>query len=156
MVLAGQAAMVALLAGWRILGVIENLRFPDVNRLLVGDVMAMRRVRQNPDLWRMLRGNRIEDARIHRAVFRLIVAVEIVAALLLAVGATVLALAAAGAADPLSARLWALSGVIGWTCIWGGFLVGGQWFHYWLGYEGSQATHFFMTIWGVATFAALT
>ena len=156
MVLAGQAAMVALLAGWLILGVIENIRFPDVNGLLVGDVMAMRRVRQNPDMWRMLSGNRVEDRRIHRAIFRLIVAVEVAVAALLAVGAAALTLAAAGAGDPLAARVWAIAGVTGWTCIWGGFLVGGQWFHYWLGHEGSQATHFFMTIWGVATFAALT
>ena len=156
LVLVGEAALTGLLAGWLILGVIENIRFPEINGWFVGEVMSMNRVRQNRDAWRLLGGNRVEDPRVHRALFRLIVAVEIVVALLLSAGAALLLAAALGAADPATARLWAVAGVIGWTGIWGAFLVGGQWFHYWIGCEGSQATHFFMTIWGVATFAALT
>ena len=156
MTLAGQSALVALQAGWLILGVVENLRFPAVNGWFVGEVMSMNRVRQNRDVWPMLGRNRVEDPRTHRAVFLLIVAVEVVVAILLAFGAGLLLFAAFGGADATTARVWALAGVIGWTGIWGAFLVGGQWFHYWLGCEGSQNTHFHMTVWGVATFVALT
>jgi predicted small integral membrane protein len=153
--LIGQAAMVGLLAGWIALGAIENIRAPDVNRVFVGEVMAMTRVRQNPDVWRLVRGNRVEDPRLHRLAFAVIVAVEGVVTILLSAGFVALTLAAFGAVAAETARVWAAAGVIGWTGIWGCFLLGGNWFHYWIGSEWAQNTHFLMTVWGVATFATL-
>jgi predicted small integral membrane protein len=155
-ILAGQAAMVGLLAGWIALGAVENIRAPSVNRVFVGEVMAMTRLRQVPDVWRAVSGNRVENPAIHRAAFALIVVVEVIVAVLLGIGTVALALAALGWAAPETARIWAAIGVIGWTGIWGCFLLGGNWFHYWIGSEWAQNTHFLMTIWGVATFIALT
>lgn len=47
-------------------------------------------------------------------------------------------------------------GAAGFAGVFGAFLAGGQWFHYWCGHEGSQMTHFALTIWGAVTFVAMT
>jgi predicted small integral membrane protein len=156
-ILAGQAVLVALLAGWLVLGAIENIRKPEVNFALVRDILSMRRVAEfSPEIYAEVGGNRIDDPRIHRLLFRVIVGIECVVAVALCIGAGMLALAAFGAGDAGTARVVAIAAVAGFTAIWGGFLVGGQWFHYWAGAEGAQMTHYMMTIWGVATFVALT
>lgn len=155
--LIGQAVLVALLAGWLVLGAAENIRAPAVNLDLVADVLSMRRVRdERPEIYALTKGNRIENPAVHRALFAVIVAVEAAAALTLSVGAGALALAAFGLAGAEAARLIALAGTIAFTAIWGAFLVGGQWVHYWAAWKETQATHYFMTLWGVATFVALT
>jgi ABC-type Fe3+-siderophore transport system permease subunit len=155
-VLLGQCALVWLIALWIALGVIENLRNPAVNRALVADVLAMKRMRElQPEAFAAFGRNRIENPAVARAAFALIVAAELVAAALLVAGAALLSLALAGLADPVTARATAALGAVAFTAIWGAFLVGGQWVHYWCGYEGSQMTHFALTIWGGVTFVAL-
>ncbi|MEM6440818.1 MAG: DUF2165 family protein [Pseudomonadota bacterium] len=155
--LVGLTGLVGLLAGWLTLGALENIRFPEVNRALVRDVLSMTRVSQEqPQIYELTKGNRIASDAVHRILFAIIVAVECLAAGLLIWGTAALALAAAGLADPVSARIVAGSGTILFTLIWGAFLVGGQWVHYWAAWKDSQFTHYFMTIWGAVTFIALT
>lgn len=155
--LVGLTVLVGLLAGWLVLGAVENIRFPEVNRALVRDVLSMTRVAQDqPEIYDLTKGNRITSDAVHRTLFAIIVVVECIAAAILVWGAAALALAALGLADPTFARLVAGTGTILFTMIWGGFLVGGQWVHYWAAWKDSQFTHYFMTIWGAVTFIALT
>ena len=155
--LAGQTLLVALLAGWLVLGLVENLRAPGVNRDTVADVMSMEQMREAwPEIYARLSRNRVTDPRVHRLVFGGIVVAEavvsaVLVAAVLALAGAVLGLVGAGAARALGA-----AASLGFTAIWGGFLVGGQWFGYWVAHDGAQKTHFLLTLWGIATFIALT
>ncbi len=155
-VLIGQCLFVGLLAGWLIFGVFENLRAPAVNATLVADVMRMSRVAAvYPEIYAEVHRNRCEDPRLHRLAFAAIVACECAVALILTVGTLALALALLGVVPAEPARVIGAMGAVGFAGIWGSFLVGGQWYHYWAGHEGSQMTHFVMTLWGIATFLTL-
>jgi predicted small integral membrane protein len=154
--LIGQAALVALQAGWLTIGVWGNIRHPELNRAMVADVMSMRPLRDRPDLFAELAPYRVEHPAAHRGLYAAIVAAEAVVALALWAGVALLAGAALGAVAPETARAFAVLAVIGFTAVWGAFLVGGEWFRYWTGFGEAQKTHFMLTVWGVATFAALT
>lgn len=154
--LLAQSALVLLLGLWLLLGWIENLRHPRANRDLIGEILSMRRVKQGyPEIHAEVGGNRIESKAAHRLLFGLIVAAEIAISLALLAGALLLAMAAFGAYDREAALSIALLGVVGFTLLWGGLLVGGQWLHIWAGAEGLQQTFFFLTLWGVGTLAVL-
>jgi hypothetical protein len=154
--LLAQAALVLLLGLWLLLGWIENLRHPRANRDLIGEILSMRRVKQHyPAIYAELGGNRIEGPTTHRLLFGLIVFAEIVISLVLLAGAVLLAMAAFGSWDREAALTVAVLGVVGFTLLWGGLLVGGQWLHIWAGAEGLQQTFFFLTLWGVGTLAVL-
>jgi predicted small integral membrane protein len=153
--LIGQAALVALQAGWLTIGAWGNIRHPDVNRAMVADVMSMRPVREDPRLFSEIGRYRIECPVAHRRFYAVIVAAETLVAVMLWIGVGMLLAAAFGAVPAEEARAFAALSVIGFTAVWGAFLVGGEWFRYWTGFGEAQKTHFMMTIWGVATFAAL-
>lgn len=154
--LLGQAVLVAILAAWIGIGVIENIRFPPVNGDLVAMVMRMDRVREErPEIYEKVKSNRVENPRLHALAYRAIVAFELLSALLLSLGAVLLVLAAIGLAGPVFARGLSAAGALAFTLVWGGFLVGGQWFHYWAGWKDSQFTHFFLAVWGALTFQIL-
>ena len=155
--LVGLTVLVGLLAGWLTLGAIENIRFPEVNRALVRDVLSMSRVaEEQPQIYALTKGNRITSDVLHRRLFAAIVAVECIAAAVLIWGTVALGLAALGLAAARHARITAGAGTILFTLIWGAFLVGGQWVHYWAAWKDSQFTHYFMTLWGAVTFFART
>ncbi len=155
--LLGEAALVATLAGWIGIGVIENIRFPTVNGDLVAMVMRMDRVKEErPEIYEAVKGNRIDSLAAHAWAYRAIVAVELLAAVLLTLGTVLLVLAAIGAGGAEGARAVAAAGCVVFSLVWGGFLVGGQWFHYWAGWKDSQFTHLFLAIWGALVFHILS
>ena len=85
----------------------------------------------------------------------MIVLAESLVALVLIVATIALAGAVTGLVHAETARIIACIGTLGFTAIWGAFLVGGQWVHYWVGHEGSQHTHFMLVLWGIGTWLAL-
>lgn len=183
LVLFGQALLTAITGAWIGIGVIENIRFPRVNGDLVAMVMRMDRVREErPEIYADVKTNRIDAPAVHAWAYRAIVAVELTAAALLVLGALMLlaagfaALGGGGMTPPRSASLFpggpgaaalapltgegarmvAAAGALVFSAVWGGFLVGGQWFHYWAGWKDSQFTHFFLLVWGALLFMLLT
>lgn len=156
MTLWADALLVAALAAWIGVGVRENIRAPGLNTAMVADVLAMQTMQKDfPAQFELVKRDRIDDKRFHRVVFAAIVLAEMLVTVLLGFGALDLAGAALGLFDPAPARVFALAGTLAFTLIWVGFLVGGQWFHYWLAHTSAQQTHFFLAIWGVATALAL-
>lgn len=152
--LLAQALLVGAQAGWLGIGAFENIRVPRANADMVADVIAMRVIRtESPELFRLVGGNRIESPLFHKLAFAAIVIAESLSVLLMAAGSLGLLGALAGfwAAEP--ARILAAAGVLGFTLVWSGFLVGGQWFHYFLGHQEAQHTHFLLAIWGAVVFA---
>ena len=156
LVLIGQTVLIALMAGWLALGAIENIRTPRVNGDVVVEVFTMQRIRQYPEIFAAVSKNRIDNPTVHRLLFACIVVAESVVAIILTVAAAALCLALPGILEAELARMIAVVGVIGFIMIWGGFLVGGQWFHYWAGHEWAQATHFALLLWGLGTLIFLT
>ena len=149
--LVAQAVLVALQALWLSLGAYSNLRWPRTNKDYVVDVVTMELTKENPAVYEDHKHRRIaKGAHIDRMFFAIAVFEAFVAvALWLAAGC--LLLAAFGVLEPATARTVALIGVLAFTAIWGAFLAGGQWFHYWVSDRSPQNTHFFMLLWGIAT-----
>jgi predicted small integral membrane protein len=151
-----EAALVAALGGWIGIGVLENIREPRLNADMVSDILAMGKLRTAfPDEYALVQSNRVENPGFHRLVFALIVAAESLATVLLLVGTVWLMGAALGIGDSGKAHAVALVGTLAFTGVWSAFLVGGQWFHYWIAYQDAQHTHFLLAIWGVATLLVL-
>jgi hypothetical protein len=154
--LASQTVLVGLLAGWLVIGAYENIRAPDVNRFLVSDVFSMHSMEaEMPEVYSQVSRNRMASTRLHRGLFALIVGFEVFVALGLVIGTGLLALSLLGITDAHFARLFAGWAVLGFILIWGLFLVGGNWFHYWVTHKDTQVTHYLMTIWGIITLAWL-
>lgn len=154
--LASQTVLVGLLAGWLVIGAYENIRAPEVNRFLVSDVFSMRTMEaERPEVYSQVERNRVTSSQLHGALFAVIVGFETLVALGLVIGTGLLALAMFGITSADYARLFAGWAVLGFILIWGLFLVGGNWFHYWVTHKETQVTHYLMTIWGIITLAWL-
>lgn len=154
--LATQTVLVGLLAGWLVVGAYENWRVPDVNLDLIRDVCSMESLeRDMPAVYALVKRNKVSSGALHVGLFRLIVLFETLVAAGLVAGTSMLALAVFNAFDALTARLVAGWAVLGFTLIWGLFLVGGNWFHYWVAHKDTQHTHYFMTFWGILTLGFL-
>ena len=150
--LVSQTVLVGLLAGWLVIGAYENIRAPEVNLALVRDVFSMDAIAQEmPAVYEQVKRNRVTSERLQTGLFGLIVAFETCVAAGLVLGTAMLALAAGGVVDAQTARLFAGWAVLGFILIWGLFLVGGNWFHYWVAHKSTQHTHYFMTFWGILT-----
>lgn len=156
LLLVAQTVLVGLLAGWLVIGAYENIRVPEVNLALVREVFSMEAIaREMPGVYEMVKENRVTSHGLQTGLFRLIVAFETLVATGLVLGTAMLALAVFGVVDPAYARIFAGWAVLGFIMIWGLFLVGGNWFHYWVAHKQTQHTHYFMTIWGMITLGFL-
>jgi predicted small integral membrane protein len=151
-----ETLLVAAPAAWLALGAFENLRAPRANGDMVAEVLAMTRMKvEQPDYFALVSANRIESPRLHRLAFAAIVIAESVSAIVMLVGVLALAGAACGLWGPTLPRAIAIVGTLGFTMVWSGFLVGGQWVHYWATHQTAQHTHFMLAIWGVVTLGVL-
>ena len=151
-----ETPLVAAPGAWLALGAFENIRAPKANGAMVAEVLAMTRMKaEQPDYYALVSANRIESPRIHRFVFAAIVVVESVSAIVMLLGVLALAGAALGLWDAAVPRTVAVIGTLGFTMVWSGFLVGGQWVHYWAIHQDAQHTHFFLALWGVLTLGLL-
>ena len=154
--LVAQTVLVGLLAGWLVIGAYENWRAPQVNLDLIRDVCSMESIeREMPGVYDLIKANKLSSEAVQGFLFRCIVLFETLVAAGLVAGTGLLALAVFGTVDATLAKLVAGWSVLGFTLIWGLFLVGGNWFHYWVSHKGTQHTHYFMTFWGILTLAFL-
>jgi predicted small integral membrane protein len=151
-----QAAVVAIEAAWLSVAVYDNFRHPTLNQRGFATVLTMDLVRQqDPDAYREVWVRRIDDPDLEDRLFHLLVAAEATVAALLWLGALGLLLASFGIIDHPPARAFAMIAVVGFTALWGGMLIGGEWFWYRIGMAPAMQAHFFLIIWGIATLAFL-
>ena len=150
-----QIVLTALPAAWMMLGVLDNIRYPDINRNDVSRVLRLDSLEEWPEVYARVSHRRITDPRAVRFIFGLIVFAECLAAVLLSAGAIALAAQLTGLWPGGVPLLLARAGALVFTCVWGGMLIGGQWFYYWYGDFGQQ-THLLALIWGMCTLLALT
>ena len=149
--LSAQALLVALQAAWLTLGAYSNLRWPRTNKSYVVDVVTMELTKENPEVYEDHKHRALTDPKAIGLLFRIVGLAEAVVTALLWIAVAGLLLAAAGLLAADLARTVALLAVLAFTAIWGAFLAGGQWFHYWVSERSPQSTHFFMLLWGIAT-----
>ncbi len=151
LVLAAQFLPCAGMSGWMLVAVYDNWRHPQLNK--TGVAMVMRfdlMAREYPDDFRQLQHRRIDNPGIIRAIYYFVVLFETAAAATLTFGSLCLGLALAGAVEPAFARSAALVGALVFTLNWIGLLIGGNYFAYWYCHFQAQATHFLLTLWGIA------
>lgn len=151
-ILIAQTVATASLAGWLTTGVRDNFLQPSLNETYTAEVMNMTRMRaEYPDAFAEVAHRAVTNPKIQRAAFRLVVAAELLATLLLWVGTVALLMALAGTATVETARSLALLGTTAFTAIWAGMLIVGNHFSYWFCHEAAQNTHYQMTLWGIGT-----
>ncbi len=155
-ILFAQLVTTTALAGWLTTGVRDNLLYPSLNETYTAEVLEITRMREEyPEAYEKVAHRAITDRRLQLWAFRLVVAAELTATVLLWIGTLALLLALPGAIDAEVARTWAVIGVVAFVCVWSSFLIVGNHFCYWFGHEGAQNTHFQLTIWGVGTLILL-
>lgn len=144
-----QLVLTACLAGWMVSAVYNNWRFPALNEDAVAMVMKFEMMEAAyPYDYAVVRHRRIDNPKTIKALFRLMVLMETTAALLLTLGAGLLAASLFGAVSIDTARFVALLGTLVFVANWAGFLIGGEYFCYWYCHFSSQATHMMLAIWG--------
>ncbi len=144
-----EAALVAGLGVWMAVAVADNWRHPRLNEEAVAmvvrfDLMA----REYPDDYAHLAHRRIDDPATIRRLFHAIRLIETTAAAALFISASLLVLAAAGAASAALATGAAIVATAFFTLIWGGFVIGGNYFAYWYCHQWAQSNHFMLMYWG--------
>lgn len=155
-VLAAQALATGLIGAWLTLGVRDNILHPAVNETYTAEVMAMTRMRaEYPDEFAHVAHRAVTNRTVQKWAFRLVVAAELMAALLLWAGVIALLLAIFGTVSVETGQSVALIGAMLFTAVWAGFLIIGNHFCYWFCHDGAQNTHYQMTLWGVGTMILL-
>lgn len=144
--------MLSGLFGWLVIGVRDNIMYPEQNRALTDKVLSMALIAdQYPQFWDQIGHRRVENPATQALLFRFIVAAEVVVCAVLALGLAAVVAALSGRVPVEVARSAALAGALGYTMIWVGFLVAGNHFAYWLCHKEQQFTHFHMMLWGLGT-----
>jgi predicted small integral membrane protein len=150
-----ETVLVAIPGLWMAFGVADNIRHPEVNRADVARVLRMEALDDWPDVKAEVGHRRIDNPAVLRLFFGIIVMAESLAAILLLAGAAALGALTLGLVQAPWPWDLAKAGAVAFCCVWGGMLVGGQWFHYWYGPYG-QATHLMAFLWGLGTYIALS
>jgi predicted small integral membrane protein len=151
-----QSAIVALQAAWLTLAVHENIRHPEVNARAFFAVLSLQAIkRHDAAVYRRVAYRRIASPKARKRLFRLLLGAEIVVTILLWIAALALLAAAIGLIGAVTANILANFAVLSFTVIWACFLVGGEWFLYWIGMPRAQQVHFFLILWGIATLTYL-
>ncbi|MBN7137572.1 hypothetical protein A7A76_23000 [Lysobacter enzymogenes] len=139
--------LLAGLAGWLSLVALNNLIAFGNGAFALGQIMRMAPLQQAPAIQTPLLARKVESVFWHRAVLAVVLAAEIVSALLLWA-------AAAGfaglAAEPAAWANLALAAFMA-TCFL--MLIGGSWFAYYIRQDNVQLLHFVLI--GVAAAAML-
>ena len=147
--LLAQTVLTGCLAGWMLSGVLDNWRHPHLNESAVAMVMWFDLMEaEYPEDFAHVKHRKVENPKVVRAMFYLLVLWESIAALLLLAGTVLLVLALFGGAGGETARAVATLGALAFTMNWAGFLIGGNYFCYWYCHFSAQATHMMLALWG--------
>lgn len=154
--LLAQIVATGSLACWLSTGVLDNLLHPTLNETYTAEVMSMTRLREDyPDAFKQVAQRAVTDRKRHILVFRIVVAAELIAAMLLWVGTAALLLCLMGFVADETSHAIATVGATAFLAIWSAFLIVGNYFSYWFCHEGAQNTHYQMTLWGLGVLILL-
>jgi len=128
--------VVAGLAGYLTLFVINNVTDPRTNAAAIPRMMSMRDLEADPPLGSGVLWRAIDSPAVHRLAYVLVIAVQAVGAILLWWAAGLLAW------GPLTAGLAVANlGLLVFVALFFGFLLTGLWFSYWIKMGPVQQGH---------------
>ncbi|MEM0936372.1 MAG: DUF2165 family protein [Pseudomonadota bacterium] len=143
------AALIAGLGTWMAVAVADNWRHPKLNEEAVATVVRFDLMAQQyPEDFASVAHRRIEDRRMIGLMFRAMRLAETVAALLLFLAAALLIGAAFDMVDGSVATVTGVIAAAYFSCIWAGFVVGGNYFCYWYCHQWAQSNHYMVMYWG--------
>ena len=155
-VLLVEAALVAGLGVWMAVAVYDNWAHARLNREAVAMVMRFDLMeRDYPDDFAIVAHRKVTSERLISAAFETIRLAETLAALGLLASAALLLGAALGLAAAATATTWALLSTTFFSLIWAGFIIGGNYFHYYFCHQWGQSNHFMFMYWGLFDLAIL-
>ena len=151
-----EAALVAGLAVWMVVAVYDNWRHPNLNREAVAMVMRFDLMeRDYPDDFAFVAHRRINNPKLIDAAFQTIRFSETRAAVALTLASGLLVLAAFGNVPDTVATGAVLVATTFFSLIWAGFIIGGNYFHYYFCHQWGQSNHFMFMYWGLFVLAIL-
>ncbi|MEM9247912.1 MAG: DUF2165 family protein [Pseudomonadota bacterium] len=145
-----EAVLVASLGIWMAVAVYDNWRHPRLNREAVATVMRLDLMaRDFPDDYAFVSHRRVDSNRLIDVAFHTIRWAETVAAMILGVSSALLIVAAFGWAPATLANGLAVLATTYFCAIWAGFIIGGNYFHYYFCHQWGQSNHFMFMYWGL-------
>lgn len=146
------AAIMTCLAAWMSVAVFNNIVDPSTNRMLLGGMLRMDLVREDPHLGNGLQHRAMTSPEAPVRILRIVIVVQLVLAALLWTAAATAAAAWLGLAEPASAVAWSNLALILFNGLWAFFLCGGLWFGYWIKLSHVQQVHMTLLIIGILAF----
>lgn len=139
------AALVAI-AAWLTIAVGNNRRDKPTNWLLLGAMVRQDLLKDEPVLGQGLKDRRIVDPGFPKLALRVVIAAQILIAILLWISALVSGLDWFGIIDGVIATAATNVAVGAFFALWTTFLCGGLWFGYWIKTWHVQQVHFTLFI----------
>ncbi len=144
-----EAALVAALGTWMAVAVYDNWRHAKLNREAVAMVMRFDIMeREYPDDYQIVAHRKVTNEATITFLFQVIRLAETLAAVLLFGAAFGLLGAAFGTFTAEAATVFAILACAFFTLIWAGFIIGGNYFHYYYCHQWGQSNHFMFMYWG--------
>ncbi len=143
------AALVVGPGVWMTVAVVDNWRHPRLNEEAVAMVVRLDLMEQMyPEDFAQIAHRRIDSPVIIGRLFRAVRLFETLAAIALLASALLLGLAAGGLVAGTLASGAAILSAAFFVSIWGGFVIGGNYFAYWYCHQWAQSNHFMLMYWG--------
>ena len=142
------AALIAI-AVWLTIAVGNNWRDKATNTTLLGVMIRQELLEDEPVVGQGLKDRRIEDPDFPDKALEMIIAAQIIVALLLWIAAILSGLAWIGVADATVATAFINVAIGFFFALWTAFLCGGLWFGYWIKTWHVQQVHFTLFIIGL-------
>lgn len=140
------------LAAWLSFAVLNNIRDPNTNRHLLGQMFTMQMLAEDPNLGKGLLKRSIDSRGFPVVVLGAVVAIQLLLAAALWVAAISVGMAWIGRLETEIAVAVANLAIAGFTALWSLFLCGGMWFGYWMKMWQVQQVHLTLFVIGLLAF----
>jgi predicted small integral membrane protein len=134
------------LAAWLTLAAANNIRDSGTNIHLLGTMMRMSLIEEDPAVGRGLLGRAVRSEGAPRFLLAAVIVVQVIVCVLLWWGTLLLGQVAAAGGDRDQARAVATLALTAFAALWFVFLIGGLWFGYWIKTPQVQQVHFTLLI----------
>lgn len=154
-VLATKALFLSGLSLWFTLAIINNLTDPETNIHLIGQMMRMDLIKEDPIMGNRLQWRAVNSSLVHKMAFSCVVLAQIVTVILLWRASIAFFGIAAGltnATDLARAIYLGNLGLGAFAAIWICFWTGGLWFGYWMKTPQIQQVHMMLLIMSMCGF----
>lgn len=141
--------LVAALGAWMTIAVYDNWRHAKLNREAVATVMRFDLMKRDyPEDYASVAHRKVDSEATISFLFGVIRWAETLAAILLLAAALGLLGAVFGLVGAEAATVGAIVACTYFTLIWAGFIIGGNYFHYYYCHQWGQSNHFMFMYWG--------